>query len=754
MSNVILKDENIDNITKLWLPDKELCTAQEELRRIEEWKRNNKGIRRPSELGINNYRYGNLLHSKFFEGRTPPPVPLDSAENLEWYEEQLKRSIFGFEYNGTRITGDHYFFLNFTPFMVSKKDEFGTPTSDFILDYPSFAYQQDYIFKLIEEAHALGKGFMLMGSRGFGKTYMVLSILVKTYFLKPESDNVVSASQPKHAEEAFEKLKRMMLALETSHPTMALARLTDTKTKVISGYEINIDGKKQERGPMSMMQQLVYGDNPDLTRGRRLDTQLLEEVGAWSGGKGDLKSCIGGSIGSWRVGSINKTRVFLTGTGGSVTSDQARSVFTNPAAYNLLAVNDFALEEGKQHCVFIPAQYLYGGAGWERTGVNNNEWSEKVIKEERILKETDPELYNKFVQEFPFTLEEAFKKSGTNIFHTRNIAKQLMDINFGASHIPKVERGFLEWKHSAENKIVGVAWVLNPEGNIEIIEHPYRGKEGRTNYPDLYVSGIDSIDQGQLDSTTNRQRSSLAMLVKKRIVDGEYFKHTSNLYVAKYIGRSLDVRDDYEEALKLTMYYGARINVEHTKIGIVQYFREKKQWHMFMKRPMIAKSSAGSGDPIYIQRLREQTLIGTTATPTVIDYGDGKIKEYTRDFCNFIYFKDVLDQLLDYQREDRRRYDLVIAMALCEIADEDMLGQPASPSGIETAEFKPFGYFTGPDGKLKRGILPVDHSNIATTFLEEKSNGFRWIDMSGAPRFDANFDVADARDLELDKNYL
>jgi len=66
MSDVILKDENIDNITKLWLPDKELCTAQEELRRIEEWKRKNGGTKRPSQLGINKYRYGNLLHSKFF----------------------------------------------------------------------------------------------------------------------------------------------------------------------------------------------------------------------------------------------------------------------------------------------------------------------------------------------------------------------------------------------------------------------------------------------------------------------------------------------------------------------------------------------------------------------------------------------------------------------------------------------------------------------------------------------------------------
>ncbi len=42
-----------------------------------------------------------------------------------------------------------------------------------------------------------------------------------------------------------------------------------------------------------------------------------------------------------------------------------------------------------------------------------------------------------------------------------------------------------------------------------------------------------------------------------------------------------------------------------------------------MKRPMIAKSSSGSGDLLAIERLRQQTLIGTTVAPNVIDYGDG-----------------------------------------------------------------------------------------------------------------------------------
>jgi hypothetical protein len=891
MTNVVLEKENVDNISKIWLPDQESCTAQEELRRIEEWRRSSGGQKRPSELGIHNYRYGNMLHPKFFEGRTPPPVALDSAENLEWYAEQLHRCIYGFEYKGVRISGDYYWFLNFTPFLVAQKDETGEVTSDFQIAFPYFSHQHDYIFKLIEEAHSDGKGFMLMGGRAFGKTYMTLSILAKHYYLKPESHNIVSASHSKHADEAFGKLKRMLLAIDKAHPTLALARLTDTKYLVKSGYEINVDGVKREEGPMSSIQQVIYGDNPGVTRGWRPDTQLLEECmapgtqvlmadrkykniedieigdevltaaftkrkvarttsgtsmmykvsqsvgntyfvngkhklrvsykdefgdekfanirvedfvkrndqenfygvrvdskkpdikveeagvgdyhgftiaatqadehlfilsdgtvthncGDWSTGKGDLKSCMSASEGSWAIGSIYKCRVFLIGTGGSVSSDQAKDIFTNPDAYNILAVDDFTLKQGKKHCVFIPADFLYGGAGWERTGVNNNEWARKELDRKRELKREDAQVYDRFTQEFPYTVEEVFKKSGTNIFHQRNIAKQWTDIEFGAEHILKPEVGFLEWKRSDTGKIIGVEWARNPRGNIEVIEHPYHGEDGNTLYPDLYVAGIDSIDQGILDSTSTKNRSSLAMLVKKRIVDGQYFQQTSNIYVAKYIGRSLDVRDDYEESLKLALYYSAKVNVEYTKIGITHYFREKKQWHMLAKRPMISRSSAGSGELEHIQRLREQTLVGTTTAQNVIDYGDGKIKEYTRDYCHNLFFVDLLEQLRDYQREDRTKYDLVIAMALCEIADEDMLGIPAKSSQSETKEFEEFGYYRDERGIKRYGVIPKAKRKVEDTMKESKNYGFRWIDMKGQARFDDRFDVLDARDLK------
>ena len=92
----------------LWIPDPDAISASEALRQEKEWLRKKNGYNgvRPTELGIESYRWTSQLHPKFFEGRTPPPVPLDSLENIEWYEEQLRRCVYGFEYKGQRITGD------------------------------------------------------------------------------------------------------------------------------------------------------------------------------------------------------------------------------------------------------------------------------------------------------------------------------------------------------------------------------------------------------------------------------------------------------------------------------------------------------------------------------------------------------------------------------------------------------------------------------------------------------------------------
>ena len=294
--------ENVDDIIikpGMWFPDPNLIAESELLRQEKEWLRKKSGYSgtKPTNLGIDAYRYSSKLHPKFFEGRNPPAVPLDSLENIEWYEEQLRRCVYGFEYRGQRITGDHYFFLNIFPFLVAKLNKLGKITNEFDINFAYYAGMHDYVFKTIEQAHYESKGFLWMSGRGSGKTFIVLSIIAKIYHLKPKSHGMVSASNTGHATESFTKLLQALDAIGEVHPTLALHRLTDTKSLIESGQEIMRDGIKYREGPRSRIQRVIYGDNPGATRGSRPDIQLLEECGDWSTGKGDLKSCIGASVG-------------------------------------------------------------------------------------------------------------------------------------------------------------------------------------------------------------------------------------------------------------------------------------------------------------------------------------------------------------------------------------------------------------------------------------------------------------------------
>jgi hypothetical protein len=182
------------------------------------------------------------------------------------------------------------------------------------------------------------------------------------------------------------------------------------------------------------------------------------------------------------------------------------------------------------------------------------------------------------------------------------------------------------------------------------------------------------------------------------------------------------------------MWYNASINVEYTKIGIISYFRDQKQYHRLMKRPTIALAKK-DGDMF---AKTNSNLVGTQASPNVIDHQDTKIAEYIEDYCHDIYFQELVGQLIDYKREDRTEYDLVIAMGLAELADEEYQGVLAKPASSETKDFKSFGHYYDSDGYKKFGIIPDKDDEI--DFQQGQQTGITdtvtWVDKDGQLKFD------------------
>lgn len=414
------------------------------------------------------------------------------------------------------------------------------------------------------------------------------------------------------------------------------------------------------------------------------------------------------------MGSFKKAFVMMTGTGGSVNNKDAEDVFTNPRGFNLLVVNEWGKETG----IFIPAFLKYGGT-WEHCGTPDIALSMRLIIISRKTLESDHVAYLQELQEFPITLEEVFTIKGNNGFNQEKIAEQLAKLKIMVKKPWK--EGRLEYILDSEGNILGVKFVEVSGGKVIVIEEPDKEQDG-TVMKGLYVGGVDSIDQGKRDSLV--EGSKLACAIKKRITNN-MFSRTSNLYACFYNERSEVVRHDYENVLKIAMWYNAKINIEYTKINIVSYFRAQKQFFRLLQRPSIAIGSNVSG-------MKASTLIGTPATHSVIVHQDQKWADYIDDYYYQILYPPVLEQSRDYDENKRTKFDFVVACGLAELADEDMLGKPATDSGEASSELELFGSYRDANGRKRWGVIPSkepEFSSIAEDTLNEKKNkNFNWIE--------------------------
>ena len=647
-----------------------------------------------------------------------PEVHPQSYEMQVYYQKINKAMIEGIHVGKEYYNPFFVFWIVMFIFEIPLYDKKGNLLEGSEIGNPVYSNIDRYIFDLLWKSYKLRKYGSIMGGRGLGKSFITDSIMAWYYMLFDKQELIVSATSEPIVEEAWSKFVDTISFIEKKFTGYSQKRITDSTKRILAGEEYYDQyNDKKERGSLNEVRRIIYGDNANVTRGRRPHMQHVEEFASFPShpAKGSLKNCIGQSKGSWKVmGSIMKAWVMYTGTGGSVNNKDAEDVFTNPDGFNLLAVDEW----GKKTGIFIPSYLKYGGT-WEATGVPNISLAMRQIAQTRKLLESDPVAFMQELQEFPITLEEVFTIQGTNNFNQDKIAEQLTKLKMIADKPWK--EGRLDYIMKADGEIIGVEFVEQAGGKIIIVEEPDKESDGSI-MNHLYVGGVDSIDQGRKDSLVDG--SKLACTIKKRITNN-LFSKTSNLYVAFYNERSNDVRWDYENVLKLSMYYNARLNVEYTKINIVSYFREKKQLWRMLQRPSIAIGSNVSG-------LKASTLIGTPATQSVIAHQDQKLGDYIDDYYYQIMYPPVLEQCRDYNAENRTKFDFVVACGLAELADEDFLGKPANGSGTASKDIDMIGMYRDANGRKRWGAIPKKNNEI-TSIAEEELNTeenlpFKWVD--------------------------
>lgn len=631
-----------------------------------------------------------------------------------FWKEQFIRCKYGMTSHGYTITGDHYYFLNFYRLKdLDNVEEAGMGRQEI---FPNFLEGQYEWFHYLKLARKLRMNACMMKARGAGYSEIEASIISNSYNVIKGSINVCTAFAQTQLDKLLEKVWANINWLYYNTDG-GMAHLSQAKNsnylRRASHYEIR-DGQKIEVGWGSQIQGIIT-DKPGKLRGDRTDILMFEECGLWpqfTKAYTQADALVGQIGRQWGLR-------LMGGTGGETgpQMEGLRKMYYEPQLFGVLPYRHNFTKNGEYAITsfFLPAfrtikeLSLLDSRGWL-----DDEDGKAYFNKTRDLKAQDPEEFTTFCAEYCFDGEEAFSLEGNNKFNKILIAEQLANIRIHKDS-PKPERGTLEYifkngQHSREN-ITGLRWIKNNSGDVQIIEHPiwtqvsYDEEGNELKYEKmngLYVAGIDSIDLGMEDtSALTKDPSNFCIVIKRR-----QFGLKDPTYVAVYKARPNDVRDAYKTAIKLLQYYNCKANLEATRVSMLSWVREKKYLNYFMYRP-VATYPAGNNP--------KRRTIGTPASVAIIDHQTDLIRDYVNDFCHNIWFEEMLDELSRYTDEMKRKFDIIAAMGLCELGDEDMMG--VTPRQIENTDdsFQDFGYYIDPEtGYRRQGVIPKKIKTIAT----------------------------------------
>ena len=111
------------------------------------------------------------------------------------------------------------------------------------------------------------------------------------------------------------------------------------------------------------------------------------------------------------------------------------------------------------------------------------------------------------------------------------------------------------------------------------------------------------------------------------------------------------------------MYYSCQAVLESTRTAIITHFRNQKWTHLLMKRPRSTMSDITKGN---------SNMFGAPASVKVINHYRELVYDFCLDYSFTIAYKEMVDQLLEYTDENKKDFDIVAAMGMCELGDEEL----------------------------------------------------------------------------------
>lgn len=632
-------------------------------------------------------------------GKYTSLLPGTFAHRAFWLQE-FNRCKNGYTIGKYTLTGQNYFFLNYYRLL----SVFGTSSGEEIRqeDFPGFLAKQYEYFHYIDLCKKAGFDILAFKARGVGASEIAASNCACEYTFHKSSYSIVSAFDEKYVTQTLSKVWQELDFLNTcTQGGFRRVRMKiDTQFKKRAS---KVDQDKNESGWMSTIEGVTV-DNPRKLRGNRINNLFMEESGSNpclidTYVQGRALVFVGGSF---RVGN---RCVFGTSGDSGPNLSGLKSMLYNPEDYTILPYKHSytRTHETVYTGYYIPSHTIWFGdehhLGFDSRGVTYEEEAMAYYKD-RWAKMQDPKLRIKDMAEYCTCLEDAFTLEGGDVFNTEKLTEQQINIQ-ELKQVEPPRRIKLVWDYNKDiagvdrNTIPKAEFVEN--GKIQITELPMTDEHGIP-FNNLYVVGIDAIDQSKDTSTGQTDLSKFCIVVLRRQVGLKPPK-----IVALYLERPNDIREAYDNALKLCQFYNAKALVEATKIGVITHFQNLGKQSYLMKRPSSSITSTKQNKRQY----------GVPAVTSIIEHQIELIQEYVEDFYDQIDYLEVIDQLIRYSFENKRKFDIVAALGIVLLANEDMQGKVPRLDNVQDRKLENIGFYTNEYGQKVFGIIK-NNQNTST----------------------------------------
>lgn len=614
-------------------------------------------------------------------------APRGTTDYNKYWEQETDRCINGYTApDGEGITGYNYFYLNYSPIMRLKEEEYTDREGNLrkrrqrILEFPSFWDYDYYYFCAIEQAELEGKHMAVLKCRQRGYSFKGGSMLVRNYMLIPGSKNFAIASEQKFliGDGLLTKAWQIMDFLD-KHTAWAKQRLVSTRMERTSGYKITDEfGKQTEQGYLSSITGITLKNDPERVRGTRAKLVLWEEGGkfpslldAWRIEQPSVETDDGKAFGL----------MIAFGTGGTegASFEGLKELFYKPKSYNVLSFPNI-WDEGRENtecAFFVPAYSNLESFDDDGNQVymdrDGNSYKEKAIEnlidQRNKVKDggVSQQSIDRFISERPIRPAEAVLELGKNIFPRKLLMDQLTRIRTNKKLQSMKHIVDLEWDGNGQVKATEkpsgdiTNYPLKkgdkPHGSVVIWEYPVKDPP-----LGLYIGGCDPYDHD--DSFTNSLGSTF---IFKRVRAGEAW---TDVIVAEYSGRPDTAEEYYENVRKLLTFYNARLLFENERKGIYPYFTNKHCDYLLADQPDKIISEVFKDSKV-------QRRKGCHMTKQIRAYGEGLILEWLLDEfeeghpnVERVYSEPLIEELIE--NDGVRNVDRVIALCMVMIYREEL----------------------------------------------------------------------------------